>query len=353
MVLFGARTLSRSPSRLSRRYLALGLAGLALLVGLSLLDLLLGVPRVPASEVARALTGGGSDLARVVVLELRLPRLVLAILAGSMLALSGTLLQDTLRNPLAGPELIGVSASATIVVAAITILHLSVPLASVPWLALAGGLLGGGLVLIAASRMRDPVRMILIGAALTALMNAGVILLMSYGTQNDVSILFLFLVGSLANRTWIHVQILAPWAVICIPLALLLARPLNVLQLGDDTARGLGLPLRQVRAVVLILAAALVAGVVALCGPLAFIALLAPHLARQLLRTRDARVALPAAALLGALLLTGADMLARITFDPLELPVGVLTTVLGGPALLLLLRRRIGARWGSARRSVG
>jgi iron complex transport system permease protein len=317
-----------------------------LLAGIGLLTLLVGTPNLSPPELRVIANGGGTSLVRVVVLQLRLPRLVLAILAGAMLALSGALLQDSLQNPLAGPELLGVSAGATIVVAAITILHLAVIFAVVPWLALTGGLVGSGIVILTMRQTRDSVRLVLTGAALTALLNASVIIFISLGSQNDITLLFLFLVGSLANRTWIDVNLVLPWAVVSIPLALLCSRPLNMLQLGDDVARGLGLPVLRVRLLILLLGTALTAAVVAVCGPISFIALLAPHLARRILKSTDARAVLPCAALIGAVLLSGADLFARQAFAPQELPVGIWTTVIGGPFLIVLLRRQIGTRRG-------
>ena len=318
----------------------------ALLISIGLLTLLAGTPSLSLSDLWGIFNGGGTSLARVVVIQLRLPRLVLAILAGAMLALSGGMLQDALQNALAGPELLGVSAGATVVVAAITILHLAVIFSVVPWLALLGGLIGGSIVILVMRQARDPVRLVLTGVALNALLNASVIIFMSLGSQNDISLLFLFLVGSLANRTWVHVNLILPWAVISIPLALLCARPLNVLKLGDDVARGLGLPVFHFRVLILVLSTALVAAVVAVCGPISFIALLAPHLARRILKTSDSRAVLPCAALIGSVLLCGADFFARRVFDPQELPVGVWTTLIGGPFLLLLLRWQLGTRQG-------
>ena len=310
-----------------------------LLVSIGLLSLSIGTPRLSLHDLWIIAAGGGTLLSRVVVTQLRLPRLVLALLAGAMLALSGGLLQGALLNALAGPELLGVTAGATVVVAAITILHLPVAFTIIPWLALVGGLISGSIVTLMIRQVKEPVRLVLTGAALTALLNASVIILMSLGSQNDISLLFLFLVGSLANRTWAHVNIVLPWAAVCIPLALLCARPLNVLQLGDDIAQGLGLPVFRVQLLILVLSTGLVAAVVAVCGPISFIALLAPHLTRRLLQTSDARVVLPCSILIGAVLLSGADLLARQAFDPQEIPVGVWTTLLGGAGLLFLLRR--------------
>jgi len=311
-----------------------------LLGSIGLLTLLTGTPNLSPPDLWVILTGGGKPLARIVVTQLRLPRLVLGILAGAMLALSGGLLQDALQNALAGPELLGVSAGATVVVAAITILHLAVTFSVIPWLALAGALIGSSIVILTMRQIRNSVQLVLTGAALTALLNASVIVFISLGSQNDISVLFLFLVGSLANRTWMHVSLVLPWAALGIPLALLCVRPLNVLQLGDNVARGLGLPVMRVRLLILVLSSALVSVVVAVCGPISFIALLAPHLARRILQTSDARAVLPCAALIGAVLLSGADFFARQAFAPQELPVGIWTTLIGGPCLLLLLRRK-------------
>lgn len=317
------------------------LAGVVCILLIGLLTLMLGTPTVSPHELITIARGGGVPLDRIIVTQLRLPRLTLAILAGMMLGLSGTLLQDTMRNPLGGPELLGVTSGATFVVAAITLLHLPVALALIPWLALVGGLAAGTVVVLSVGRLSDPIRLVLTGAALTALLNAGIFVLISYGNTNDVALLYLFLVGSLTNRTWNYVRIVLPWAAIGIPAALLCARWLNLMQLGDDVARGLGLPVGKVRLVTLALGAALVAAVVAVAGPISFIALLAPHVARRLLRSSDARQVLPLAAVMGALLLAAADLLARRAFAPLDLPVGVFTTVIGGPILLILLRRRL------------
>jgi iron complex transport system permease protein len=132
-----------------------------------------------------------------------------------------------------------------------------------------------------------------------------------------------------------------PWLAIGIPVALCLIRPLNLLQLGDEMAASLGLPVLRTRALILVLSAAMTAAVVAACGPIGFVALLAPHIARRLLQTSDARQVLPAAALIGAVLLSGSDLLARELFRPAELPVGLVTTAVGAPLALFLLRRTL------------
>jgi iron complex transport system permease protein len=149
------------------------------------------------------------------------------------------------------------------------------------------------------------------------------------------------LVGSLTGSSWDDVQLVLPWLAVGIPLALCLVRPLNLLQLGDEMAGSLGLPVLQTRALILLLSAAMIAAVVAVCGPIGFVALIAPHMARRLLQTSDARHILPVAALIGAVLLAGSDLLARELFRPAELPVGLVTTAVGAPLALLLLRRTL------------
>ncbi|MBD2246555.1 iron ABC transporter permease [Nostoc sp. FACHB-888] len=333
---------AKTPKR-SYRVWKVAIALCLLLVILGLLALLLGTPHLSLQQLWEILVGGsGERITQLVVIELRLPRLILGMLTGASLALAGVLLQDSLRNPLAGPELLGISSGAATVMAAIIVLKLPVAMELHPPLALAGGLLGGGVVLLASRRITDPLRLVLIGAAITALLNALVIAIISLGTPEAVSLLFLFLLGSLAARTWDYVQLVLPWVLVGIPLALSSARMLNLLQLGDEVAEGLGLKVFQARIMIGLLSVGLVAAVVAACGQISYIALLAPHISRYILGTTDARQVLLVAGLLGAVLLVGADLVAREILAPQELPVGIWTTILGAPALLLLLRRQIG-----------
>jgi iron complex transport system permease protein len=210
-----------------------------------------------------------------------------------------------------------------------------------PWLALAGGLAAGLLILSASHLVRDPLNMVLVGAALSSLLGALITVVVVLGSPDEIQRLYLFLVGSLTGSSWDDVQLVLPWLAIGIPLALCLIRPLNLLQLGDEMAASLGLPVLRTRALILVLSAAMTAAVVAACGPIGFVALLAPHIARRLLQTSDARQVLPAAALIGAVLLSGSDLLARELFRPAELPVGLVTTAVGAPLALFLLRRTL------------
>ena len=302
-----------------------------------------GMPKLSMGEAWGILWGEEAErLARLTVRELRAPRVALAVLSGAALGLAGAMMQDGLRNPLAGPELLGVASGASLVVAVFTLFQVPLALVFYPWVALTGGLLAGAVVVLAARRARSPLQVVLVGVAVTAFINACIIALISLvGTSGSVLVLFYFLLGSLANRTWEHVWIVAPWLAVCLPLGLLLARPLNTLRLGDYAARSLGMRVGRVRMLVLLIGAGLVAAVVAVTGPIGWIALLAPHLTRRALRSEDPRKVLVFSALMGAALLTMADVGAKFAIAPGETPVGLWTAVLGGPALLLLLRDRI------------
>ena len=307
------------------------------------LSLANGIPKLSMAEAWGILWGEDAELlAQLAVRELRAPRVALAILSGAALGLAGAMMQDGLRNPLAGPELLGVASGASLAVAVLTLFQVPLLLVFHPWVALAGGLLAGAAVIIAAKGARSTLQVVLAGVAVTAFINACIIALISLaGTIGAVLVLFFFLLGSLANRTWEHFWIVAPWVAVCLPLALLLARPLNTLRLGDQAAQSLGMNVGRMRTLVLLLGAGLVAAVVAVTGPIGWIGLVAPHLSRLALGSQDPRKALPFSALMGAALLTMADVGARLAIAPAETPVGLWTAVVGGPVLLLLLRGRI------------
>lgn len=202
-----------------------------------------------------------------------------------------------------------------------------------------GALSGGLLVLLLARGSRSPVQAALIGAAVAALLGALVVGIISLAARTgDVQLFFLFTVGDLGGRTWSHLILITPWLLAAAPAAFLLTRPVALLGLGDDLAAGRGVPVAATRAASLITAAALVAPVVAVAGPIAWVGLLAPYAARLLIGPGSLARVLLLAAVLGALLLLAADVLARVLLAPGELPVGLMTTLLIAPPLLLRFR---------------
>ncbi|MER7175649.1 iron ABC transporter permease [Streptomyces mesophilus] len=294
----------------------------------------LGTPYVPLHRLF-----GGDEITQVVVSELRVPRLVLALLAGACLGAAGLVLQEALRNPLAVPEMLGVSSGAALGVAAPLVLAVAVPAAVQPLLAIGGAALGGGLTLVAAGLGRSPSAVLLTGAAVAAALQAALLVLMVMADQLDLQLIYRYLLGSLSARTWEDVTGLWPWLLIALPALVLCAPVLAVLRLGDDDAEALGVRARRARFTALAVAVVLIAPVTAVCGPVAWVGFLAPQLARRLNPRSDAVGWLPWSAAWGAVVVALADVPARLALAPVEIPVGAWTALLGVPAGVALLRR--------------
>lgn len=297
----------------------------------------LGTPYVPPARLPATL--GSDGLAGLVVTELRLPRTVLALLAGACLGAAGLVLQEALRNPLAVPEMLGVSSGAALGVAAPLVLALSVPLGLQPFLALAGAALGGLLTLVAAGFGRSPSAVLLTGAAVAAALQAGLLVLMVMADQLDLQLIYRYLLGSLSARTWDDVTGLLPWLAVAVPALVLCVPVLGVLRLGDDDARALGVRVERARVAALGIAVVLIAPVVAVCGPVAWVGFLAPHLARRLRPDGGAAGWLVRSAVCGAIVVLCADQPARLALAPVETPVGAWTALVGVPVGVVLLKR--------------
>lgn len=316
---------------------------LTVAIALGSLHMRAGVPPLDTGELVDVLLrGGGDERTRLVVLQLRLPRVMLAVLAGASLGASGWILQTALRNPLAGPELLGVGAGASLAIALVVFLGVPLAFGALPVVALVGGLAAGLLVLSAVPLRAKPSVVVLVGAAVNLFAWAAITVVLSLAVRaGDVALFYQYIVGTLSGRTWRHVIVAMPWVVVVLPLAIAFGRLLDLLTLGDDVAEGLGLRVERARLGFLVVGAALVSGVVAVAGPIAWVALISPHLARATVGSRRSRTMIPISAGVGALLLLGADTAARAAFENTDLPVGIWTAVVGGPMLLVLVRRRI------------
>ncbi|MEX2536332.1 MAG: iron ABC transporter permease [Trueperaceae bacterium] len=293
-------------------------------------------------DVVRATLGleTGNPDHPLVVRTFRLPRIVLAALVGAALALSGAVLQGITRNPLADPGVLGINQGAGL--AAVTLLTLA-PAASgalLPWVALGGGLLAALLIyLLAWNRGASPTRLLLVGIGLGAVATALTTFLIVFGDVREVQRALVWLTGSVYGRTWEHVRVLGLWMLVLVPLVLLGARSLNILSLGDAPAKALGQRVEFARGLLIIVAVALATGAVAVAGTVAFAGLMAPHAARRLVGGAFEAL-LPVSALFGALLLLVADLAGRTVIAPSQLPVGLVTAVIGAPYLLYLLWRQ-------------
>jgi iron complex transport system permease protein len=319
-----------------------------LLAASSVCALSLGTPCVPPHRLVAAVLEGDTTLAGIVVTELRVPRLVLALLAGACLGAAGLVLQEALRNPLAVPEMLGVSSGAALGVAAPLVLALSLPAAVQPLTAIGGAALGGGLTLLAAGLGRSPSAVLLTGAAVAAALQAALLVLMVMADQLDLQLIYRYLLGSLSARTWDDVAGLWPWLLVAVPALVLCAPVLSVMRLGDEDAGALGVRAPRARLAALAIAVVLIAPVTAVCGPVAWVGYLAPHLARRFDPATGAVRWLPWSAAWGAVVVVVADVPARLALAPVETPAGAWTALLGVPAGVVLMRS--GGRGRTARR---
>ncbi|MFI6815538.1 FecCD family ABC transporter permease [Nonomuraea sp. NPDC050328] len=337
--------------RVRPRALMVSAIGFVLLGFLMALNMRIGDIPLSLPDVLRA-TFDPADPAHFVVMELRLPRALTGALVGAALAMSGAIIQSIARNPLASPEILGVTTGASVtVVAGMVVTGSTYGGASgllmalgIPVLALAGGLIGAIVVYaLAWRRGLDGYRLVLVGIGVAAVFTNVKYWLMTVGDVNDTTRAMVWISGSLNGRGWEHVVPVGLALLLLIPLTLAGARILDVLRFTDDTAVALGVRLNRSRGLMILSAVLLAAVATASAGPIAFVALPSPQIAMRLVGS--GRPPLVTSAVVGSVLVAGADLVARTAFSPLELPVGIVTAVLGAPYLIyLLVRMRRGSR---------
>ena len=303
-------------------------------------SLAVGTRSIPFGTVVRSFTDFNGSTDHMIVRELRLPRTMIGVLVGSALGVAGGLMQAVTRNPLADPGLLGVSAGASFaVVLAIFVLGIG-SLSAYVWFALAGAAATSVAVFALGSIGRggaNPVRLALAGAALSALLGSctSAVVLLDRQTLDQYRF---WVVGSLSGRDMAIVGQAAPFLLVGLLLAFALGRPLNALALGDDAARALGTRVGLTRLATVLAVTLLAGAATAACGPVAFIGLTVPHLAR-LACGADQRWLLPFSAALGPVMLLSCDILGRVIARPAEVQVGIMTAVVGGPIFIALVRR--------------
>ena len=321
-----------------RQIVLLGVFLLLVLAGAAL-SVMLGSVAIPPAEIASALQGAGAGTHEQIFMNIRLPRTLVAALVGVNLALSGAILQAVMKNPLADPHIIGISSGAGLM--GILVMLLKPEAAALVTPAAFVGAMGAAL-LIYILAWKDgirPIRIILAGVAVSAFLGAGISALMILYSDRVHSAL-MWMVGGLSARSWPHVSMLWPYTLGGGALALFASRQLNILQLGDEMAKGVGLAVEQTRLILTAIAALLAASAVSVVGLLGFVGLIVPHAARLMIGS-DHRFLLPASALLGAAVVMMSDTLARVAFAPVELPVGIIMAAIGAPFFLFLLRREL------------
>ncbi|MGV2967524.1 FecCD family ABC transporter permease [Paenibacillus sp. AGC30] len=289
-------------------------------------------------DVLRTIFGLNEGEHDFVVLTLRLPRVLLSLLVGAALGMSGALLQGIIRNPLASPDVIGITGGAAVAaVGFVTLLGGAVSIKLLPLFAIAGAIVTALIIYVLAWKKGvSPIRLVLIGIGVSAITGAGTTFMLILSPFYTAGQAYIWLTGSVYGASWTDVQTILPVIVIVVPLAIWFARSLNAQEFGDDLATGLGVTVQRHRSA-LLLCSVLLAGIaVAVAGTIGFVGLIAPHIARKMVGRMFGSM-LIVSGLVGALLVFAADLIARTAFLPLDVPAGVFTAGVGAPFFLYLL----------------
>lgn len=315
-----------------------------LIVVVFIISMNTGFIKLSPLEVLRTLFGFGTDKQQLILFEFRLPRIIISILVGMGLAVSGCILQGISRNALADPGILGINAGAGLAVMLFISFFPSTtatPVFLLPILAFAGAGITAIIIYTLAYKRHvgiSPMRLLLTGVAVAAGISAAMIVLTLRLSPENYQFVATWLAGSIWGSNWKFVLSLLPWIVVLLPFVFSKARVLNVLNLGDLTATGLGASIEKERRVLLAAAVGLAGASVSVSGGIGFVGLIGPHLARQLVGSRH-QFLLPAAALTGGLLVLIADTIGRWILQPSEIPAGIVVAVIGAPYFLYLLSR--------------
>ncbi|WP_053372236.1 FecCD family ABC transporter permease [Paenibacillus sp. FJAT-27812] len=303
----------------------------------------LGSKTISPINVIRALFGAADSSDSMIIFSLRMPRVLIAVLVGSALAISGALLQGIVRNPLTSPDIIGITGGASLGTVVFILYFSHVSIVFMPLSAVIGAFGTAFLIYIFAYRKGiTPLRLVLIGIGMATALTAVTYMLILTASFTPTAVAvkaFTFMTGSIYGVSWERdVATLLPWIIVLFPIALLFARHLNVQELGDEVATSVGSSVQVKRTVLLIISVALAGAAVAIGGAINFIGLMAPHIARKLVGPSYGGV-IPVSALIGSLVLLLSDLVARVAFIPLDIPAGVFTAAIGAPFFIYLLYR--------------
>ncbi|AFY40083.1 transport system permease protein [[Leptolyngbya] sp. PCC 7376] len=296
---------------------------------------------IPPLDVLKTVLGlpTGNEDYGFVVNTLRLPRVLTAWGVGMALAIAGTITQGISRNPLASPGIIGVNSGAALAAVILIIVFPSAPIGLLPIAAFAGAFaVAISIYALAWNGGTSPVRLILVGIGFSLVTGSITSILTTFGNINSVSQALVWLAGSVYGRSWEELTAFVPWLAVFGFAALVLSRELNALQMGDELAMGLGSHLEWQRGCLTFCAVALAGSAIATAGNIAFVGLMAPHIARQLVGPSHEGL-LPTAAATGGMIVVLADLIGRLLFAPIELPCGIITAIVGAPYFIYLLIR--------------
>jgi len=315
-------------------------AGLAaLLLVLLILSVMYGDYVMSPLAVLQAILTDAPSSEHTVVWQLRLPRILLAIMVGIALGVAGGLLQGITRNPLADPGIIGINQGAAVMAVAVLVWSEQVSVVMLPVAAFLGGTLSAALIYsLAWKEGSSPIRLVLVGIGFAAFTSAVTQMMIVFGDIDRVDQAYTWLAGSVYGRDWQHVHVLAMCLALLLPIVMLFTAKLDVLMQGDAVAKSLGVKVEWTRLIVLLLSVALSSAAVSAAGIFGFLGLVAPHIARQLVGVMHIGV-LPTAGLVGAVILVAADLLGRSLIAPNQIPAGLVTAILGAPYFFWLLRQ--------------
>jgi len=332
-------------NKLRKSFFIMSIIALFIIISL-FMSLNMGVIRIAPMDVLKTIAGYGTEKQELVLFDFRLPRLIIALLIGAGLGVAGAILQGVAQNELADPGILGINAGAGFAVvlfifffqgstASLGMLSIFV----MPFFAFIGAFVAAFFIYILAWKKGvTPTRLILVGIGINAAFAAALIIFQLKMNPNDFMQAAIWLSGSIWGTNWKFVLATLPWVILLIPLTLYKARYLNVLNLGDSLATGLGADVERERRILLLIAVGLSGSCVAVGGGIAFLGLVAPHIARMLVGPKH-QFLIPASALVGAFILIIADMIGRNLLAPSEIPVGIVVSVLGAPYFIYLLMR--------------
>ncbi|MDF2902631.1 MAG: iron transporter permease [Bacillus sp. (in: firmicutes)] len=328
----------------------------ALLVTISLLTVIVfilsinaGFIPIPFREVFATLIGQGTVQNELTIFDFRLPRIILALLVGMGISVSGAILQGISQNPLADPGILGINSGAGFAVVLYMFFFQGTSFFAgmlsifiMPVTALVGAFVAALLIYLLSWKNGKvtPVRLLLVGMGINAAFGAGLVIFQMKMEPIDFMKAIIWLSGTIWGTNWTFVLALLPWLIVLIPWVIYKARFLDVLRLGDNIAIGVGVQIEKERRILLLLSVALAGASVSVGGGITFLGLIAPHIARRLIGARHAKI-IPLTALIGALLLLSADTLGRIIMAPMELPVGLVVSILGAPYFIYLLVKTV------------
>jgi iron complex transport system permease protein len=303
-----------------------------------------GYSKLALGDILRILTGGGTPREKLLVLDFRMPRILIAMLVGVGFSLSGCIIQGITKNPLADPGILGINAGASVIVIIFMLLKGTLNFTSIfalPFFSFIGAALIGSIIYKLSYSKRvgvRPIRLVLNGIAIQAGINAFMTLVVITLDESQIEFLAKWNSGNIWNASWKLVIALVPWIIVGIIILIFNSRKLDVLTMGDDISCGLGLSVAKEKKKLLFTAIALAGASVSISGSISFVGLMAPHLSRKLVGNKH-NILVPTCALVGAILVLVADTFARTVVKPSEIPTGIVVSVLGAPFFIYLLIR--------------